>query len=127
MTLHCSPGAAGPLRARGASSHQLGREVLLSRERPIETSVSRLIGAMSVVCVPVEERAARAFVERNAIGRLSNFARALVDSPSDTWLGRHSSRQRVRESGLWNNDHVEGSYELRFLDVLREAAGAPLR
>jgi hypothetical protein len=37
---------------------------------------------MTVVCVPIDERAARVFVERNAIGLLSNFERALVDPAS---------------------------------------------
>jgi hypothetical protein len=116
---------SGSTASAAAGSHQLNREVLLSRERPIETSVSRLIGAMLVVCVPVDGRAARVFVERNAIGLLSNFERALVDPPSSRWLGRHSSRQRVRESGLWSNEHVDGSYEPALFNVLPEAAKAP--
>jgi hypothetical protein len=109
-----------------ALSHHLERELLLNGERPLETSVSQLIGALSVVCVPVDDRSVRASVERNAIALLSNFERALVDPPSPTWLGQHSTRQRVRDSGRWNNDHVEASYEPAFLDVLREINGTSL-
>jgi hypothetical protein len=108
----------GSTASAAAIKRQLDRERLLSRERPIETSVCRLIGAMTIVCVPVDERVVRAFVERTVIGLLSNFARALVDPPSPAWLGRQSSRKRVRDSGLWNNDHVDGSYEPALLDVL---------
>jgi hypothetical protein len=103
-------------------SHRLARELLLTPERPLESSVSRLVGDMSVVpgralvgrsasvvCVPVEERAARPFVQRNAIALISNFERTMVEPPSPTGRGHHSARPRVRDSGLWNNEHVEGA------------------
>ena len=31
-------------------------------------------------------------------------------------LGRHSTCARVRESGLWNSDHVDENYDPQFLD-----------
>jgi hypothetical protein len=29
----------------------------------------------------------------------------------------YSDRERVRQSGLWNNRHVDETYDPRFLDV----------
>ncbi len=60
----------------------------------------------------------RATLERNTIALLSNYNEPGPDSPSSGWLGRHSDRERVRRSGLWNNQHVEESYDRGFLDVL---------
>ena len=60
----------------------------------------------------------RAILERNTIALLSNYAETGRDSPSPGWLGRHSDRERVRRSGLWNSDHVDERYDRKFLDVL---------
>jgi hypothetical protein len=34
------------------------------------------------------------------------------------WLGRHSVRKEIRESGLWNLKHVTEAYDPSFLDAL---------
>jgi hypothetical protein len=49
---------------------------------------------------------------------LSNFNRPVLDAPSKAWLGHHSNRERVKKSGLWNQNHVEEAYEAVFLDIL---------
>jgi len=66
----------------------------------------------------------RGYIERNSIALLSNFAKCLVDSPSTGWLGLKSSRERVRGSGLWNNNHVDENYDPAFLPLLRKYVGA---
>lgn len=48
-------------------------------------------------------------------------ARTMIDPPSPSWLGLRSGRDRVRRSGLWNQRHVDESYEPRFLDMLEKA------
>jgi hypothetical protein len=34
------------------------------------------------------------------------------------WLGHHATSTKVRNSGLWNSDHVEEHYDLAFLQRL---------
>ena len=93
-----------------------------SGEVPIEREVSSIVGAMSFVWVSVQDASGpdsrRQFIERNSIGLLSNYKRAAIDPPSPNWLGLHSDRARVRESGLWNSDHVDEGYGPNFLDEL---------
>ncbi|MCY3690484.1 MAG: hypothetical protein OXH30_00575, partial [Chloroflexi bacterium] len=96
-------------------------------ERPIEMAVSRYIGAMPFLIVPVLDApgpdSKRGYIERNAIALLSAYNTADADTPSPQWLGCHSSRERVRRSGLWNNDHVNEDYSPEFLNVLAELFG----
>lgn len=91
-------------------------ELLLERE------VSLVIGGMPFVWLPVEDepgpKSLRGYIERNSIALLSNRNRAALDPPSETWLGRHCDRDRVRESGLWNYNHVDEAYDPAFLDEL---------
>ena len=62
-------------------------------------------------------------IERNAIALLSNFDRPPLDPPSAQWLGRHCDRDRVRASGLWNQNHVDESYDPVFLDDVERLVG----
>ena len=66
-------------------------------------------------------------IETGAIALLSNYARPPIDAPSSGWLGHHSTRTAIRESGLWNVNHVRDNADGAFLAVLRrhvERAGA---
>ena len=60
----------------------------------------------------------RGYIERNAIALLSNYGRGPLDQPSQGWLGHHCNRERVRNSGLWNSNHVDERYDPAFLDRL---------
>ena len=77
---------------------------------------------MSFLWVPVDDEpgpeSARGYVERNSIALLSNYNKPALDPPSAGWLGHHSDRDRVRKSGLWNQNHVEETYDPSFLDTL---------
>jgi len=88
-----------------------------------EKRVSAHIGQMPVLWVDVPDdpgpQSARGYLERNAIALLSNMLNP-ADPPSAAWLGRQSSRQEIRDSGLWNLNHVREAYEPRFLDHLEE-------
>lgn len=92
------------------------------READLEGRVSGTIGAMSVLWVSVDDppgpESRRAVVERNSIALLSNYAQSEPVTPSPGWLGHHSDRERVRRSGLWNNNHVDEGYDPGFLDLL---------
>jgi len=63
----------------------------------------------------------RAYIERSAIALVSNFQKESLDSRRDDWLGRHSPRKEIRDSGLWNINHVEETYDPAFLDRVAEA------
>ena len=90
-----------------------------ARETGLELRVSRVIGAMPVLWLAVEDppgpESLRGYVERNAIALLSGYAHAPVDPPSESWLGRHCPREKVRRSGLWNQRHVDEGYDRAFL------------
>jgi hypothetical protein len=121
-------GAGDAAKATGLSP-----ESLRLQERPAEQAVSQVIGAMPFLWVeadaPTGAEGLRGLIERNSIALLSNFQREPVDPQSPQWLGRHSARERVKASGLWNNNHVEERYDSTFLGVLARAAEhtAPLR
>ena len=99
-------------------------------EHPLEVAVSERIGAMPFLWLEVDGpdgQADRAAIERGAIALLSNFRREAVDPPSKGWLGRHAHAEDVRESGLWNVEHVREQPDGSFLDLLAKtvAAGEP--
>ena len=91
-------------------------------ERPMERTVSAAIGDMPFLWLSVDDEpgpdSLRGYIERNAIALLSNYGREPIDPPSRQWLGHHSDRERVRLSGLWNNNHVEDDYTPEFLDTM---------
>lgn len=99
-----------------------GPEVRL-RERALERAVSEVIGAMPLLWLDVPDRRARGLIERSLIGLLSNAGREPIDGPSPGWLGRHADRPAVRDSGLWNVNHVEESPATEGLEMFSRAAG----
>ena len=94
------------------------------REQSLEIAVSRVIREMPVLWLPVADEpnpaSLRGYIERNAIALLSNCTRQSIDPPSPSWLGHHCSRQKVRDSGLWNSNHVEERCDPAFLDTFAE-------
>src|SRR5437899_2500265 len=87
-----------------------GREVRAA-EQDLERKVSEVIAHMPLIWVSVEDEAGpdslRGYIERNSIALLSNYRKISLDPPSQQWLGRHSDRERVRNAGLWNQNHVD--------------------
>ena len=106
--------------------------VVCERELPLERAVSKVIGNMPFLWLSVDDdpgpQSLRGFIERNAIALLSNYGKPLIDPPSDSWLGSHCTREKVRTSGLWNSNHVDESYDPAFLGTLAslvERVGQP--
>ena len=99
------------------------REIRLN-ERQHEARVSDYLGSMTLLYVSVPDASSpdslRGVIERNSIALLSNYVEATSDQASDDWLGCHSGRERVRRSGLWNNNHVDESYDSDFLNVFED-------
>ena len=93
-------------------------------ERPLEDAVSAALGKMSLLWLVVDDEpgpgSKRGCIERHAIALLSNFGKDPVDPPSSGWLGHYCDRERVRESGLWNNNHVDEQYDSAFLDTMKD-------
>ena len=76
---------------------------------------------MPYLWLEVDNRTLRKDLERNAIALLSNWGRKTLDQSSDSWVGSYCNAELVRDSGLWNNNHVRDSYQPEFLDCLESA------
>lgn len=91
-------------------------------ELPLEKSVSNLIRAMPFLWLPINDapgqNSLRGYIERNSIALLSNTVTDKIDLPSPKWLGHKCDRERVRKSGLWNQNHVDETYNPNFLEIL---------
>jgi hypothetical protein len=90
-------------------------------EAPLESQVSRYIGNLRVLFIPVLDVAGtgsmRATIERQFISMFTENMCAIEES-SLTWLGRFSAKPSVRDSGLWNVRDVGAEYDLRFMPLL---------
>lgn len=90
------------------------------KEQHLEILVSEIVRAMPFLWLGIDDPSGpgsdRGYIERNAIALLSNFNRLALDPPTDAWLGQHSASERVRNSGLWNSNHVDEMYDNDFLN-----------
>lgn len=115
----------------GKAAARMGqnRVDVLERESKLEHAVSGIIGAMPVLWLEVDDPTGpgslRGYIERNAIALLSNYGRNPLDTPSARWLGLFCDRERVRQSGLWNNNHVDETYDPNFVARLEELIRDP--
>jgi hypothetical protein len=106
----------------------IDRRTLTISEAPVEQAVSSYIATMPFVWLDIDDApgpdSLRGAIERNAIALLSNHERTALDPASPGWLGHFSERPRVRNSGLWNQQHVEQAHDPMFLDTLEELIDA---
>ena len=88
----------------------------------LEMEVSSVIGKMPFLWIEIGDDAGRhslrGYIEKNAIALLSNHNKHVIDPASPDWLGRSCNRERVRNSGLWNSNHVDDHYDAAFLGEL---------
>ncbi|MCL4677738.1 MAG: hypothetical protein KJ017_03985 [Alphaproteobacteria bacterium] len=100
-------------------------------EREWESRVSAVIGQMPFFFLPVGDdsgpQSLRGIIERNAIALLSNAGKTPLDPASTGWLGFRCPRDRVRSSHLWNQNHVDETYDLAFLETLESLIRATER
>jgi hypothetical protein len=93
------------------------------QEATLEAAVNHYIAQMPFLYLTVNDdpgpMSLRAFIEKNSIALLSNFARTPVDSASPAWLGRRCNREKVAQSGLWNIQHVDEAYDPSFMDAMK--------
>lgn len=96
--------------------------VVREAEAAVEQAVSAHLAAMTVLWVPVDDEPGassdRGRIEAGAIGVLSRRSNPLADPPSPEWLGNYAARPAIRDSGLWNVNHVDGPLTAGFLPVL---------
>jgi hypothetical protein len=113
----------------GAAARHLALDpaALQRSELPLELAVSSYIRSMPFLVLAIGDAAApesdRGLIERNSIALLSNFRKAPFDPPSAAWLGHRCDRIRVQSSGLWNNNHVDDTYDPGFLEVFEHYVG----
>lgn len=94
-------------------------------ELELERQVSDYIRNLPFLWIRVEDepgpKSDRAYIERNAIALVSNYQKEPLDSRMSDWLGNSSPSEKIRQSGLWNVNHVEEEYDPEFLDWLASA------
>lgn len=109
-----------PTWSKGSTAKGEIRESEYSNEK----KVSQHIGAMPFLWLDIDDEAGpesmRGYIERNSIALLSNYNQEKVDVASEGWLGNLAWREKVRNSGLWNVNHVDETYDPGFLRVLKE-------
>lgn len=121
----CDHMALPPSWSKGNAPSTAGRQLGISRadvkraEAELEARVSRYIGTMPFLWLNVGDapgpESERGVIERNAIALLCGHR-----EPAANWLGLHSDRDRVRRSGLWNNEHVGECWDPSFLDLMEK-------
>lgn len=93
-------------------------------EVQLEQFVSKVIGEMPFLYLSINDDAnpesLRGYIERNSISLLSNFNKPILDSASNDWLGNDCNRQKVKMSHLWNQNHVDETYDSDFLTVFEK-------
>ncbi|WP_135821033.1 hypothetical protein [Halostella litorea] len=107
------------------SSIDRERSEVRDEEYVLERRVSTYIREQPFLWVNLNDEPSadsdRVYLERNAIALLSNFDKKSIDPRRDQWLGRYSQSQEIRESGLWNVNHVGERYDSSFLTLLEKS------
>lgn len=109
----------------GSSASQAIRRA----EHDIECSVSGHIRFMPFLWIEVDDvpglASDRAVIEKNSIALLTSYhVDDPIDPPSSCWLGQHAHNDKVRKSGLWNDDFVDDGYDesrtAKLLEILEK-------
>lgn len=112
---------------QAAKRFGLTREQVKEQESALEHEVGKRIGDMPFLWLDINDQpgpdSMRGKIERNSIALLSNYKKSALDAPSTNWLGQYCDREKVRLSGLWNNNHVDEEYDPAFLVVLENLVG----
>jgi hypothetical protein len=118
---------AGQVSSTWGQGNSAPREIRQA-ELDFEQQVSGKLGLMPFIWLDVDGGsdgpAIRKFIEQNAIALLSNFGKSGIDMPSADWLGHHSGKELVRQSGIWNRDHTSATYHSDFISVLADYVNA---
>lgn len=98
-----------------------GRELRLD-ELEMERRVSEYLRDLPFLWVKVDDEPGpesdRAYLERNSIALVSNYAKESIDARDEDWLGHFSPVPEIQDSDLWNINHVGETPDPEFLDTL---------
>lgn len=95
-------------------------------EVPLEQAISKHMGSMPFIWLEIDDEpgpaSLRSYIERNSIALLSNYHRENnpIDPPSESWLGQWAKSSKVKQSGLWNSNHVDEDFDDQFFDALKK-------
>ncbi|MBI2424828.1 MAG: hypothetical protein HYV27_18505 [Candidatus Hydrogenedentes bacterium] len=124
--LHVGAAIANKERKAAVQSWSIGQSAsaeIRAAEVELERRVSIHLGPMGLLWLAIEDSASpgsdRAYLERNVVGMLAGKTGPL-DPPSPEWLGAYSPEERIRNSGLWNLNHLSVDYRAECLDILDE-------
>jgi hypothetical protein len=121
---HCGSWGVKGHAGKAAAMLNMTREAIAAAESTVELTVTSYLSTMPFLWVEIDDPAGpdslRCLIERSAIALLSNHNGPAIDRPSSSWLGHFSDRPQVRASGLWNQRHVEETYEPMFLDAFEK-------
>ncbi|ELZ45286.1 hypothetical protein C463_06682 [Halorubrum californiense DSM 19288] len=110
-----------PYWGQGSSAARERRLAELEHER----RVSEYIRDLPFLWIDIDDEPSpesdRAYIERNMIALASNYAKKSIDGRDCEWLGNASASEAIRQSGLWNVNHVGEEYAPAFLDRLETA------
>lgn len=88
-------------------------------EFAVERAVSEYLGRMQVLSLEIDDapspESLRSYIECNSIALLSS-----LDLPTGDWLGHSCPSEKVRRSGLWNQDYIDSVCDANFLSILEE-------
>ena len=111
-------------KRQATKSLGIERHTLDANEAPVELAVSRYLWSLPVIWLAVEDAPSatsqRQIIEHEAIALLSNHTRPPIDPATEDWLGHHSFRPMVRESGLWNQRSTRDAHNPSFLDAMEQ-------
>ncbi|AGB15226.1 hypothetical protein Halru_0595 [Halovivax ruber XH-70] len=91
-------------------------------EHDHEVRVSEYIRDLPFLWIDVDDEpgpdSERAYLESNLIALVSNYKTEPIDPRASDWLGGHCPSEPIRNSGLWNVNHVDEAYDSNFLTLL---------
>lgn len=100
---------------------QSANKLITQHEYSFERQVSAYLARLLVLHVPIDDDAGkssmRAVMEHHLIALMTED-RAFLETPSEAWLGRWSSRPEISSSGLWNVRSVGERVDLKIVELL---------
>lgn len=97
------------------------------REHLLEPGAGTYIGELPYLWLSVPDQPGgpdlQGIIQRNAIALLSNSGKRPLDPASEEWLGLYSDQPAIRDSHLWNVDHVEEIHDPAFLELVADFVG----
>lgn len=119
----CPSWGVGGMRSAAARRLLQSEDQIAEAEAPVERTVTEYLRGLEVVWLGIDDEpgpeSMRGVVERGSIALLAEAFRSGHISAGPDWLGRYSDRPAVRDSALWNQNHVYEAWSPSFLAPMR--------